>query len=265
METAKDWTEVNSLIHELQSTRDSIIASNTQESARREQEHQARLAEFDSLLGGIHDQVRHALLVQKGDPGSPGKDANVDHAELARQVIKLIPMPKNGTDAVVDHKKLAQEVSKHIRMPQDGEPGRAPSLEEIFGYLKENFKLEDFPQVKNEMASYRSQLAGKKYGTDTFVRGGGDSVKAGNNVTITSNPDGTKTINASGGGSLTPITVSGTRDDSNVAFTAPSQPTMLNINGAFYLPTGGTYTWTYLAGAITLNNPVGTSGSIFGV
>lgn len=61
------------------------------------------------------------------------------------------------------------------------------------------------------------------------------------------------------------ITVSGTIDDSNVTFTAASQPTLLFINGAAYQTTGGSITWSYLAGTITLSSPVGVGGSIFGV
>lgn len=64
---------------------------------------------------------------------------------------------------------------------------------------------------------------------------------------------------------LTPIPVSGTINDSNVTFTSATEPTVLCINGPIYQKTGGAYTWTWVAGTITLNQPVGTGGSIFGL
>ncbi len=66
-------------------------------------------------------------------------------------------------------------------------------------------------------------------------------------------------------GSITVITISGTINDANVSFTASTQPTLLNINGAFYYTSGGAITWSYTSGTITLSSPVGTGGSIFGI
>lgn len=71
-------------------------------------------------------------------------------------------------------------------------------------------------------------------------------------------------VDATGSG-LSIITVTGTIDDSNVTFTAASQPTLLFINGLCYQTTGGSITWTYVAGTITISSPIGTGGSIFGV
>lgn len=61
---------------------------------------------------------------------------------------------------------------------------------------------------------------------------------------------------------LSSETVVGTINDTNVIFTTPIQPQLLIINGLSYLPTGGSYTWTYSNGTITLSNPVGSGGSI---
>lgn len=91
--------------------------------------------------------------------------------------------------------------------------------------------------------------------------GGGDQVRAGTGVTITTNNIGAKVISST----LTPITITGTIDDSNTDFTAASEPTLLCINGAFYQQTGGAITWTYTSGAISTSAPVGDGGSIFGL
>lgn len=96
-----------------------------------------------------------------------------------------------------------------------------------------------------------------------------DKILAGTNITITENNIGgneTLTINSSGGGGVTLLNITGgTINDTNKAFTFVSQPTLVNINGAFYPPTGGAITWSYLTGTVTLSSPVGTGGEIYGI
>lgn len=90
---------------------------------------------------------------------------------------------------------------------------------------------------------------------------------AGSGITLTHATSGQRndiTITA-GGGALSEITISGTINDSNTAFTAPSEPTYLIINGAMYKKTGGAITWSYSAGNITLSSAVGQGGSIYGL
>ena len=83
-------------------------------------------------------------------------------------------------------------------------------------------------------------------------------------VSATGNPDVTVTI-AGGIGSSGIITITGTVDDSNNSFTSASEPTVLVINGGTYKKTGGSITWTYSAGTITLSSPVGVGGTIYGL
>lgn len=73
------------------------------------------------------------------------------------------------------------------------------------------------------------------------------------------------TTSTSTGGGFEIITVSGTIDNSNVTFSAATEPTALSINGPIYQQTGGAYTWTYVGTTITLNQPVGEGGTIFGI
>lgn len=54
-------------------------------------------------------------------------------------------------------------------------------------------------------------------------------------------------------------TPTGTVDDSNVAFIVTNEPKYIVVNGAQYFSGAG---YTYLAGTITLDNPVGTGGFI---
>ncbi len=67
------------------------------------------------------------------------------------------------------------------------------------------------------------------------------------------------------GSSLTSLelTISGTIDDSNTTFTSSVEPKYLVINGVWYKPTGGSITWSWSGGTITLSSPIG-SGVIWG-
>lgn len=91
---------------------------------------------------------------------------------------------------------------------------------------------------------------------------------AGSNVTITyAFNDTTKytdiTIATAGGGSLSVLEITGgTVDDSNTVFTFASEPTLVNVNTAVYRNgVGVTITGT----TVTLDNPVGTDGDIYGL
>lgn len=110
---------------------------------------------------------------------------------------------------------------------------------------------------------------------------GTDAIRDGNRITVAlgvSNADSTATlpfkidsvtgrllVSTSGSSAISIIAITGTIDDSNVTFTAASQPAVLVINGGVYQTTSGAITWTYVAGTITLSSPVGTSGAIFGI
>lgn len=68
---------------------------------------------------------------------------------------------------------------------------------------------------------------------------------------------------APSGGGLTLVAVTGTIDDSNTTFTCESEPTYVVINGVWYKATGGVYTWTWVAGTLTLSGAIGTGSQIW--
>ncbi len=127
--------------------------------------------------------------------------------------------------------------------------------------LPEMDKLEVSKGIRNA-ASFI--YGGTKYGMHEMMHGGGPTLAAGSNITLTSNSNGTTTVAASSG-ALTFLTATGTINDSNVTFTFVSLPIALIINGALYQQTGGAITWSYLAGTVTLSSAVGTGGSIIGI
>lgn len=201
-----------------------------------------------------------------GPQGKAGADGQVDFEKLVREALARIPRPKDGKDgkdALVDHDKIARRAARLVPAPQSGKDADpAVVADHVLGMFKDGKvkiqpeHIEGLEQTLEAIRTIRRHEG---------IRGGGDTVAAGTGVTLTRLPSGQVQISATGSGAFSIIAVSGTIDDSNKSFTAASAPTLLNINGAFYQKTGGAYTWTYSGGAITLNNPVGTGGSIFGI
>ena len=68
-------------------------------------------------------------------------------------------------------------------------------------------------------------------------------------------------------GEVVVVSQSSTIDDSNLDFIFSSEPTVLVINGGVYQKTGGAITWSWSSATstATLNHPVGTGGTIFGL
>lgn len=137
-------------------------------------------------------------------------------------------------------KGLREEIMNEIKaMPQNVEI----STDMVRSIVKEMKRLPEGDRL--EVQDIRNHQAfifnGHKYGMHEMMHGG------------------------SSGSSITIITVTGTINDSNTSFSASTQPTLLNINGAFYNTSGGAITWSYLAGVITTSSPVGTGGSIYGI
>lgn len=168
----------------------------------------------------------------QGEKGDRGDMPTVDERSIAEKVAAMIRTPEDGKDAIIDYDKIK---------------------EEVFSALKKDKKLkpEDIDGWEQTIGPIRSLAAG--------FRGGGDTVTAGSNITITTNANGQKVI-AAAGASLSIITVTGTVDDSNTSFTAASAPTVVVVNGASYINGAGV---TIVGTAITLDNPVGTGGSIY--
>lgn len=215
--------------------------------------------------------------IKKGDRGAPGMPGvngrngrGVQPDEVETAVRKFLRQPKDGiaptveqvTNAVLSSPKLFKFIQKKIKEIETAEPAETPQpVETIVAMVMEGMKgaikIDHIVGLEGKLAEIRNHKA-------TGWRGGGDTVVAGVGVTITNTPNGNKQISAPGAG-LSVIAIAGTINDSNVAFTALSNPTLLCINGGFYQKTGGSITWTYVAGAITLSSAVGTGGSIFGI
>lgn len=192
----------------------------------------------------VDDLASTWQTVKQGPKGDVGKAAEpakeVDLGEVARRAAALVPRPKDGITPVVDEKKIAKRAAKLITVPKV-EPGKDADpdaiLERVFEKLKKgevkvhvtNVEgLEDkFTEVRSKMTSEVEQ-----YGKNTMKRGGGDTVAAGTNVTITTNGQGQKVINATGGGSSIKVAdLSSQCNGSNKVFTIPALTTIIGLTG----------------------------------
>lgn len=155
--------------------------------------------------------------------------------------------------------------------------------EDMKGYfnetLKENINILGMPDFRKLAMGLQAQIDALR---DNPGTGGGHTIQdegsnltqrtnlnfvgSGVSVTDDSGNDATKvTINLGAGTGITEVAISGTVNDSNVDFTASEEPIYLVINGKLYKKTGAEYTWSYSAGDITLNLPIGTGGQIWGI
>ena len=254
---------IGSLIKELEQTKEEL------ENMKRnhEEEHRANL-EY------IADTLRNVLKIQKGDKGDAGE--SIEHEKVVSDVLDKIEKPKDGINGrdgkdgrdgktpTIDYDALAKRVQSMIRKPKDGKDGASVLIEDVIAHIKKEkiLNIEHIGGLSESIRSMSSQLAGKVYGRDTLVRGGGDTVAAGSGISI-NNTNGVKTISVSTVGMII-LTATGTVDDSNTSFTFTQKPTLVNINGTFYRESHG-WSWTDGTLTATVDAPVGEGGDIYGI
>jgi len=151
--------------------------------------------------GDKGDRGERGLLGPEGRPGKDGKDGKDGFA------------PIKGKDYLTkgDEDLLVLRVLARIKTPKDGETPIVDYdkiIEEAVEKLKADKKLDwrDIGGLENELSSYRNQLARKQAGQ----HGGGTTVSAGTNITLTPLPNGTTRIDATGGsgsGTVTDVSV----------------------------------------------------------
>lgn len=168
---------------------------------------------------------------ERGEAGKPGADGIARHG-------------KDGISPKVED--VVRAMLPYIPKPREGRDGKnAPGMEmdKIVEAVVKSLQQGDKLHISHVKGASGFIKDGIRYRYEELMHGGGSST----------------------GGGITLITVTGTVDDSNVTFTATSQPTLLNINGGFYKSTGGSITWTYSGGTITLSSAVGVGGQIYGM
>lgn len=119
---------------------------------------------------------------------------------------------RNGRDAKsIDQEELAKKAAKYVKVDVPKVPkeeivkeldARIPKFEDFLKYLK-GLKGDDRLDVLTFKNVETLRGSNKKFDmNDQRWHGAGDTVSAGTNVTITTLSDGTKQINATGGGGM---------------------------------------------------------------
>lgn len=230
---------------------------------------------MDAKVEEIDNAIASVMEIKKGEQGDPGIDA--DEQKIADWVLSQVKDGEDGEDA--DTEMVIQEVLKRLpRQPNEAEIVAKvlkliPSPKASLKVIKEELQLDKEALLEDILnnTKFKKSFEGINLTLERldrrYIHGGGDTVGAGTNVTITT-VNGTKIINATGSSAVTVLTATGTIDDSNTVFTFTVAPTLVNINGSFYSSTstiGGTLAWTIAGLTVTLANPVGTGGSLFGL
>lgn len=263
MAFAQDIGSVSNLLYELRALRDDIVAVTNIE-----------LDKIDQKIAEIDYKMEEALRLEKGEKGE-----DADELKIAQWVLSQIPTPKDGRDGKdADEDKIVSKIAKMVPKSDDIAKEvlkRIPENKASLKVIQEKIELD--PEVLMGHLEKLSPKLKDKLGINEidkltkildrrYIHGGGDTVTAGTNVTITRNANGDKVINATGGSGITVLAATGTIDDTNTIFTFTSEPTIVVINGASYAATstvGGTLAWTNVGTTVTLAFPVGTGGSIY--
>lgn len=202
------------------------------------------------------DQIRAIAQEEMPEP--------VDLSALEKRIEDLgatIPKPLS--------QMTAEEVAALLESLPEGKKLDMDAIEKL------NETIADLRKLISKRSGGGVTLFGGSRGVDVYVNGQDLGLAQyvnfvpGTNMDIEFNRIGERLdviFNASGsggGGSLTVIpTSSGTVDDSNVSFTFATAPTLVIVNGETYRNGHG----CAISGtSVTLDNPVGTGGDIYGM
>lgn len=202
----------------------------------------------------------------KGDTGGKGDNTprkGIDYftpgeiREIAKAIYEQVPTPKDGVDGIdaktpvrgsdywteQDKLQVIQDVLTRIRKPKDGRDAVITTelIQKAIESLPDNKKL----ITKDEIEGLKQTI--RVLSHQVGMRGGGDTVVAGTNVTISINASGNKVINAGAGGGVnfeTPTETDGT------TFTVANEPLYIIVNGVIYFEGLG---YSYAGGTITLD------------
>lgn len=218
----------------------------------------------------------------KGDPGDkPIKGVDYWTPQELDQVIRLIlkqATPKkgvdytdgaNGSDYVLT-KNDKREIAGLISVPVvEKVIEKTETVKEVLpksidvSMIKGAISKKDFESTTKKIEDGMARVDGRIKLIDQRWHGGGLS-RVSHDSTLSGSGTAADPLKVISGGGLTEIVVSGTINDVNVTFTSVTQPNYLVINGSWFKPSGGSTTWTWITGTITLSTPVGTGGAIWG-
>lgn len=221
---------VNNKINEIDSTVEELKKTHS-DSVRKIDD---KVQEFEQTAIGLIKDI-HNIPTIKGQNGKNAEEVDTD--KIAKDVLSKVIIPQVNEESIV--KKVLTAIPKNpaslkvIRETFDTDP--IALLEKISSLPEGQFKLKTshIDGLDQTIQSFKTQI---RNGTG-YVHGGGDTVAAGTNITITTNSNGAKVINSTGGG--------GTPGGLNTQL-------QYNNNGAFGGISGATTNGTI----VSLTNPL---------
>lgn len=174
-----------------------------------------------------------SIIGPQGPQGEPGRTYTAQ--ELLMLLQPVLPVPQAGKDAVITQRHIdmaATLVAKKIKIPKLNPEIDPMKIIDIVLNMPEGKRLttKHIDGLEQTIEAIKNQT---KHG---YLHGGGDTVKAGTNITIVQNSDGTKTITSSGGG-FTPMTTI-----QRLALSATNGTTAYDTDiGAPYIYVGGAW------------------------
>jgi hypothetical protein len=175
--------------------------------------------------------IAERLHVLKGETGEKGDKGDIGPRGFSGANGSQGPRGATGPQGKEGKQGIDGKHGRDGKDGVDGKDGLSPSIENIIKELRKlpvAYKdIKDAPDLTDLPKLIHFLKAGG-------FRGGGDTVAAGANVTI-SEVNGVKTINASGGtGGLTLLPATGAVNGTNAVFTFTAAPTYIVSDGVWY-------------------------------
>ena len=131
------------------------------------------IQKFEEKLQEAKNELNRARIIQKGDTGDNGKDGiSPDINSIVKNVINLIPLPKDGKDAVIDEIKIIEAIIKKL-LEKGLEIKNIKNLEETLRHLSSKTMLGG--KMGGGGGSWKQkQLSGTINGSNTVFTFAGD-------------------------------------------------------------------------------------------
>lgn len=249
----KKLKEVDDVIESFQDLKEKLIEDNKEQ--------------FQSILKDIKQEVSKLKELRSYAKGEPGVSPDIN--QIVREVMKNIRLPKDGVTPVVDTLEIAKAAAKFVKVPEPGvvEVKQQVDLEKVadaiidmFQKGKKKLSTKHIGDFTDGMEQYTRPLRSLSFGN----RGGGDVVKAGSNITITTDADGKKVITSTGGSAtIYTETPSGLINGSNKVYTVSNTVTTVIgfwINGQFIHPSEYTSVGTTITFVTALDASLSGTG-----
>lgn len=244
------------------------IAQKHAEIDRRMSQMHAMAAHLETGLARLDDYAKEWKALKKGDKGDAGMSP--DFVQVVDALMKQVA-PKLGELDDERLKRIAKEVVAVMPKPKKGKAGKdapavsMPTKEEMIGHLMEVLK-EGKVKIKAEhiegLKEGLEQTLGPIRSLAAGFRGGGDTVAAGSNITLTKDSVGNVVINAVAGSGSNVATqkLTGVQSGSNVTIDLAglSHPfsVILGVykNGQLLDPSDPSFGWSRIGNIITVLN-----------